>query len=335
MAIKVLAKKTHKLEDEDPNEDLEKDESVKSPELVCISDDDDGIPMNDDAQSDDDSSKPSVEEPARSDDNNQISALDHRTSSAFDNLDQDDECSRSELDNTDNESIDDLLNDSDNEELVKILDAGEAHLKKQSKPIQQQETSSKQQDPKPLTEKHLFEDDSSDFESEQTAAKSAEPEKVKPPTIRQGPILMDALPQPYRRAFNRSISEQTVGELLSKSSKQGSKPSKKVEPTPKYGGMFQKKAPEVDRPKSRTEQVEERKQRLREVAEKGKKPEKAKPTPSGPMGVMKSSQPKNKKLLEVIYISMMNICSQKDLNFLVTVKDPEASPIYSGYPFQF
>ena len=44
MAIKVLAKKTHKLEDEDPNEDLEKDESVKSPELVCISDDDDEIP---------------------------------------------------------------------------------------------------------------------------------------------------------------------------------------------------------------------------------------------------------------------------------------------------
>ncbi len=308
MATKVLAKKTQKLEDEDPNEDLKKDESVKSPELVCISDDD-GIPMDDDAQSDDDSSKPLIADPSRSDDNDHcpISALDHRTSSALDSLDQDDECSRSVLDNTDNESIDDLLNDSDNEELVKILDAGEAHLKKQSKPIQQQESSSKKQDLKSLTEKHLFEDDSSDFESEQTATKSVEPEKVKPPTIRQGPILMDALPQPHRKAFNRGISQQTVGELLSKSSKQGSKPLKKAEPTPKYGGMFQKKAPEVDRPKSRTEQVEERKQRLREVAEKGKKPEKAKPTSSGPMGVMKSSQPKNKKLLEVIYKSRMKI----------------------------
>ena len=64
--------------------------------------------------------------------------------------------------------------------------------------------------------------------------------------------------------------------------------------------MFVKKLPEVDRPKSRAEQKEERKAKLREVAEKERKLEKkSKSAVTSQVGIMKSSEPKNKKLLEV------------------------------------
>lgn len=68
----------------------------------------------------------------------------------------------------------------------------------------------------------------------------------------------------------------------------------------KYAGtsMFAKKAPQVDRQPSRTDQLEERKRRLKEVAEKARKPEKEKSKLLVPTGKMKSSQPRSAKLLE-------------------------------------
>ena len=254
--------------------------------LVCISDDE-ALPIDNDSLSDSSSKTSNYKAQTISDleDDRTRSALDDERSKS----DLDDDRSKSAMADSDNES-NDLLKDSDNEEQVKILEANEGHDKKQSQPMNS--TSCEQQVMKPSAEIYLFEDGDDDFEPEPPTHKGPEPEKVKPKPARQGPILMDALPQPHRRAFNRSISEQT--------SKQGSRPVKKNEPAPpKLDRMFQKKALEIDRPKSRTEQAEERKQKLREVAKKERRPEKPRPSSSRHMGVMKSSMPKNKKIFEV------------------------------------
>jgi len=112
----------------------------------------------------------------------------------------------------------------------------------------------------------------------------------------------EALPQPSRRAFNRGISEQTIAALKARDTLPGCKP--RPEPASKKGGTLQEyvKIPRVvDRPKTQAEKMSERRAKLAEVAARTRTlPTNVQKSSVVQAGVMKSSMPKNKRLLEEI-----------------------------------